>query len=270
MNLHQFKDYTTDLKVWIDLLDENLSLFVGRTDGPSDNIFTNSTLKVIECIRDKQKVLVVGSSFGSLERQILEHTDCEVESVTWHRYDDELAAGLYKNYNVSSGMLDAPYVLHQKNKKYDVAIFLDTFSALSHLNRPELNNRICNAFSLIADEVLIFDTISCDEYELESHETNATYWAKEQYEQFFSDFNLVEFEAYSLNDEQWVKATCDYWMKNMDAMEMQYKIDPTSYDKKDMLVLTTLKDKLIHLQQSLEQGYVDDVITLGKLHFVKK
>ena len=271
MNLHQYKDYTATIKAWESILDENLCLFIGRTDGPSDNIFTNTALKVIDEIKDKKNVLVVGTSFCALQKHIIANTDINVESVVYHNFD--LAIGEHlglKTYSIPSGIIDIPAELERKHKRYDTVIFLDSFSSQTYTVNENLIEKMCNAFSKIADEVLIFETISTDEFELESHDTQATYWSKEHYEKFFSNFALTEFEAYNLTDEEWLVATYDYWMKNIEKTELEYVLDPNGFwiNEKDRLVVQTLKEAMIKLRNAVEQDYIKDVIQLAKLRFV--
>lgn len=271
MNLHQYKDYTATIRTWESILDENLCLFIGRKDGPSDNIFTNTALKVIDAIKDKQNVLVVGTSFCALQKHIIANTDINVESVVYHSFD--LAIGEHlglKTYSIPSGIIDVPAELERKGKRYDTVIFLDSFSSQSYLKSEDTLQTWCNAFSRIADEVLIFETISTDEFELESHDTQATYWSKEHYEKFFSNFTLAEFETYNLSDDEWVGATYDYWMNNIEKTELEYVLDPDAVmiNDKDRLVIQTLKESMIKLRNAVEQDYIKDVIQLAKLRFV--
>ena len=258
---------------WVSMLDENLSLFIGRTEGDSDNIFTNTAMAVVNEIRDKQSVLVVGTSFCALQKHILEQTDVHVEGVGWHYFDMAVGNEMgIETYLISSGILDVPIELSRKQKRYDTVIFLDTFSSQTYMMRPELIKEICTRYTSIADEILIFETLSSDEFELESHETQATYWSKEQYEQFFSAFDLADYEAFNYTDDQWIGATYDYWMANIERMEAEYVLDPegVKINLQDRLVVEILKDNIIKLRAAVEQDYIRDVIQMAKLRFVIK
>lgn len=271
MNIHQYKDYTSDIMTWARMLDENMSLFIGRTVGDSDNIFTNTAMAVVNEIRDKQSVLVVGTSFCALQKHILEHTDVHVEGVGWHYFDMAVGNEIdIETHLIPSGILDVPLELSRKNKRYDTVIFLDTFSSQTYLHTPQLIQQICTRYASITNEVLIFETLSIDEYELESHETQSTYWAKEQYEEFFSAFTLADYEAFDLTPDQWIGATYDYWMANIENMEAQYSLDPTGvvYNLQDRQVVSILKDAIIKLRAAVEQDYIRDVIQMAKLRFV--
>jgi len=125
---------------------------------------------------------------------------------------------------------------------------------------------------MITDEILIFETISTDEFELESHDTQSTYWSKEHYEKFFSNYTLADFEAYNMKDEEWVGATIEHWMENIERLENQYALDPEGvrYNLKDRVIVDFLKDNIIKLRSAIEQDYIKDVIQLAKLRFVIK
>ena len=258
---------------WVRILDENLSLFIGRTEGDSDNIFTNTAMAVVNEIRDKQSVLVVGTSFCALQKHILEHTDVHVEGVGWHYFDMAVGNEMgTQTHLIPSGFGDVPLELSHKQKRYDTVIFLDTFSSQTYTLPPTLIEEMCTQYGLITDEILIFETLSTDEFELESHETQATYWAKEQYEQFFSAFDLADYEAFNYTDDQWVGATYDYWMANIERMEAAYVLDPNGgeINLQDRLVVEILKDNIIKLRAAVEQDYIRDVIQMAKLRFVIK